>query len=296
MRQNGSTTTLSEQRVPDPAFERVEGALAWARHTLAPSSTAALDAQLLLAHVMDTARVWVLTHPEAPFSREQRSRFVDLIQQRAEGVPVAYLRGWIEWHGLRLDMTPDVLVPRPETELLLERAADLAGRHGWTDLADIGTGSGALAVGLARLLPDAVVQAADISDAALEVAKRNAASHGVADRVSFFLGDLAEPLTRRPDLIVANLPYLSDDMMRDISADVRHEPVTALHAGPTGLELIERLDRQLRVRGWRVPLLLEIDPRLSPDVRTLFAEDADVDIYRDYTGHERIVAVLPRAA
>lgn len=274
----------------------MKAAISWARQVLEPSATAALDSQLLLAHVTGTDRVWVLAHPEAPLSANQRNHYVDLVQQRAEGVPVAYLRGWIEWHGLRFDITRDVLVPRPETELLLERAVDLAGRRRWHDLADIGTGSGALAIGLARLLPDASVQATDISVAALNVAKRNAESNRVTERVEFVLGDLIEPLVKRPDLIVANLPYLSDDMMDDISPDVRHEPLSALHAGHTGLEIIERLDRQLRMRGWRVPLLLEIDPRLSGDARSLFREDADVEIFRDYAGHERIVAVQPHSA
>jgi release factor glutamine methyltransferase len=296
MSPNASTTPLSRQSFGEPKLDGVEGALSWARERLAPSRTGALDAQLLLAHVTGRERVWVLAHPDAPLSRSQQGRFVDLIEQRARGVPVAYLRGWIEWHGLRFDITPDVLVPRPETELLLERAVDLAGKNAWIEVADIGTGSGALAVGLARLLPDARVQATDISAPALRVAKRNAAALGVADRITFFLGDLAERLTRKPDLIVANLPYLSDEMMRDLSADVQSEPVAALHGGATGLEPFERLDRQLRMRGWRVPLLLEIDPRLSGPVQSLFAKEAGVDIFRDYAGHDRIAAVLPPAA
>ncbi len=295
MRQS-SSTTQSDPGNGEPLFERVGGVLAWGRRKLEPSPTAALDAQLLLAHATDTTRVWVLIHPEAPLSRNQRTRYRDLIGRRAEGVPVAYLRGWTEWHSLRLDITRDVLVPRPETELLLERAMDLARRHQWRRVADIGTGSGAVAVALARSLSDAAIQAIDISAAALGVARRNAASHQVADRVQFFLGNLAEPLTERPDLIVANLPYLSDEMMDEVSADVQHEPVIALRAGPSGLELIEQLDCQLRVRGWRVPLLLEIDPRLSRSARTLFADDADVSVFRDYAGHDRIVFVHPHTA
>jgi release factor glutamine methyltransferase len=242
---------------------------------------------------MDTTRVWVLAHPQSPLTREQASRYGELIERRAAGEPVAYLRGWIEWHGLTFDVTPSVLVPRPETELLLEHAVDLARLHAWRALADIGTGSGVLAIGLALALPDARVEAVDVSASALSVASHNAERHGVSDRVTFLLGNLVAPLTAAPDLIVANLPYLSDEMMHTISADVGYEPVTALHAGPTGLELVQRLRDRLHVRGWRVPLLLEIDPRQATAAVALFSADARVDLFRDYAGHDRIVSVFP---
>lgn len=296
MRRNGSTTKPSETESGEPGLECVDGALHWARRQLWPSRTAALDAQVLLAHVAGASRVWVLAHPEARLSEEQVAHYRELIERRATGVPVAYVRGWIEWHGRRFEVTEDVLVPRPETELLLERAVELSRLYRWQAIADIGTGSGVLAVEMAVLLPDATVQATDVSGGALEVARRNAARHGVSDRVRFLVGDLAEPLMDEPDLIVANLPYLSDEMMREIGPDVRHEPPSALHGGPTGLELIERLLQGLRVRGWSVPLLLEIDPRQSHDIPRLFGADVYVEIFSDYAGHNRIVSAFPDGA
>jgi release factor glutamine methyltransferase len=293
MRQSGSTLKVSKQEAGPIDFERVEGALRWARSQLEPSPTAALDAQLLLSDVMSVPRIWVLAHPEAPLSRNQQAHYRSLIERRAGGTPVAYLRGWVEWHGLRFEVTEDVLVPRPETEILLEGAVERAKQVEANAVVDVGTGSGNLAVGLALALPELTVEASDISAAALAVARRNAAHHTVSDRVSFLEGDLIEPMHTRPDLIVANLPYLSDDMMRSVSADVRAEPVSALLAGPTGLELMARLRSQLRMRGWRVPMLLEIDPRESRAARALFREDGVVDIVRDYAGHDRVVMVHP---
>jgi release factor glutamine methyltransferase len=260
---------------------------------LQPSQTAALDAQLLLAHVLSRPRVWVLSHPDAPMGERHRSAFGALIERRSSGEPVAYLRGWVEWHGLRFDVSPDVLIPRPETELLLERAAELASRDGWSSIADIGTGSGAVAVGLATMLPDARIQATDTSAAALAVARGNAERNDVAARVTFSQGDLIEPLREPPDLIVANLPYLSDEMMDSLDVDVRHEPATALHGGSDGLQLLRRLRDSIRIRGWHVPLLLEYDPRQSDSVRSLFRHDGQVEIFRDYAGHDRMVWVQP---
>lgn len=267
-------------------------ALAWARARLAPSESASLDAQLLLGHAAGMTRAGVLARREAMLTADAEGRFRELVERRASGVPVAYLRGWIEWYGRVFDITEDVLVPRPETELVLERAVALAREMGARTLADIGTGSGVLAIGLALQLPAARVYGVDVSAGALSVAARNAARHEIADRVLLLQGDLVEPLPQCPDLVVANLPYLSDEMMTEIGADVRHEPDLALRGGTTGLELVERLRNGLRVRGWRVPLVLEIDPRQSPDVPALFPEH-HVDITADYAGRDRVVTVLP---
>lgn len=293
MRRSASTTKESEPDTTSARVERVEDALRWGRSQLEPSRTSALDAQLLLAEVLARSRVWVLSHPDVPLASDEYDRFRALIRRRAAGEPVGYLRGWVEWHGLQLDVTPDVLIPRPETELLLEEAARLAAERGWNALADIGAGSGALAIGLAALLPPARIWATDISAAALAVARRNAERSGVQDRVVLLQGDLIEPLELKPELLVGNLPYLSDEMMEALDADVRHEPVSALHGGSDGLVLVRRLRDALHMRGWRVPLLLEIDPRQSAAARLLFREDGQVEILRDYAGHDRIVRVLP---
>lgn len=211
-------------------------------------------------------------------------------------MPVAYIRGWIEWYGMTLEVTPDVLIPRPDSEVLLEEALRIGRERGARVVADIGTGSGALAIALATSLPEAQVVATDKSSAALSVARRNAARHGLEDRVELLEGDLLEPVTGCPDLLVANLPYLSDEMMNEIDADVRHEPETALRGGPTGLELYGRLLDQLSGREWAPPLVLEIDPRQASLTGPLVHRDfprADVRLVPDLAGRSRVLVVLP---
>jgi release factor glutamine methyltransferase len=226
----------------------------------------------------------------------QLAAYLSLIERRAQGEPVAYLRGHVEWRGLRLEVSPAVLVPRPETELLAEQAIDLTRERELWLLADIGTGSGAIAIALALADPDYRVYAVDYSQEALAVARCNAIHHGVDDRVQLLHGDLLQPLPVRPDLLVANLPYLSDEMMASLPADVRHEPSRALHAGPSGIELYSRLLRQLADHAWAIPLLLEIDPRQVTAMRSLVRgrfPGASFDILPDYAGHDRIMVIRP---
>jgi release factor glutamine methyltransferase len=198
--------------------------------------------------------------------------------------------------GLELDVTPDVLVPRPETELVLERALVLARERGATVLADVGTGSGAIAIALALADPDNRVYATDSSEAALSVGRRNIEKHGVAGRVHLLAGNLLAPIAERPELIVANLPYLSDEMMATMDQDVLHEPVLALHGGRTGLEPYRELFRQMVEREWMVPAVLEIDPRQAGEMRMLAGEffcGGNVEVERDYAGHDRIAVIEP---
>jgi release factor glutamine methyltransferase len=206
---------------------------------------------------------------------------------------VAYLRDYVEWLGMMLRISPDVLVPRPETELLAEEAIRIARERRLTACADIGTGSGCIAIALARALPEARVQATDISPAALEVARMNAAALGVSERISLGPGPLLAPLTREPQLITANLPYLSDEMMRHLPQDVRHEPVLALHGGRDGLELYAGLVDEMHERRWRPALLLEIDPRQAGTALRLLRDRGlrDVRILGDYAGLDRIIVV-----
>jgi release factor glutamine methyltransferase len=218
----------------------------------------------------------------------QLERFRALVDRRRAGEPIAYLRGFVEWYGMELEVTRDVLIPRPETELLLEHALVLARETGARRLVDLGTGSGAVAVALAKTRPDADVVALDVNAEALAVARRNAVRHGVGHRISFLLSHLISSLTTPPDLIVANLPYLSDEMMGELGPEVRSEPRLALHGGRTGLELYGTLLEQLDDRGWSPSLALEIDPRQADLVRALWA-DRDPRIELDYAGRERIV-------
>jgi release factor glutamine methyltransferase len=217
-----------------------------------------------------------------------------MIARRATGVPVAYLRGYCEWFGLKLSMTPDVLVPRPETELLVEAAIHLARNSKAHCLVDVGTGSGAIAIQLARSLPNATIVGIDTSSRALDVARHNGASLGVSDRIVWLEGNLLEPLVTAPDMIVANLPYLSDGSMRELDRDVRHEPLSALYGGPDGLDLYRELFQQRRDRGWHGPVVMEIDPRQATNLTTLVQEtfsEANVRVHQDYAGRDRIVVV-----
>jgi release factor glutamine methyltransferase len=272
----------------------VGSALRWGREQLQPSSTASLDAQLLLGHVLHRERSWILAHHDEPLSEEAVAEYRQLISRRARGVPVAYLRGYIEWSGLKLKVTPDVLVPRPETELLVEEAVAIARSRRARRVVDVGTGSGAIAIALARCLPDAGIIGIDLSPQALEIARYNARSTGTDDRITWMQGDLLQPLTSQPDLLVANLPYLSEGMMLDLPIDVRHEPALALGGGETGLELYRNLFEQRRDRGWSTPAVVEIDPRQSsPLTAMLCSEFSETELYvrPDYAGLDRVAVV-----
>jgi release factor glutamine methyltransferase len=250
----------------------------------------------LLAHVIKRERSWLFGHGEESVPSDVVRRYRAMIERRRTGEPVAYIRGFVEWFGVTLAVTPAVLVPRPETELLVERAAVLAHDAGARTAADVGTGSGAVAIGLALSMTDLYVTAIDISDAALAVAEQNVAACGVDDRIFLLQGDLLDPLREPPDLIAANLPYLSTAMWDEVDADVRHEPRISLVAGATGLELYDRLLRDMDCRGWVVPTVLEIDPRQEGAalhmVQTLLPE-VPVTIERDYAGLARMVVIVP---
>ncbi|NDC62764.1 MAG: peptide chain release factor N(5)-glutamine methyltransferase, partial [Planctomycetia bacterium] len=208
------------------------------------SDSPRLDAEVLLAHVRGCQRIELYTAFDTPVDEGQRGRFRDLVRRRGEGEPVAYLVGSREFFSLSFDVGPAVLVPRPETEGLVVRVLDLCRPLAAPRIADVGTGSGAVAITLAKHLPQAAVVATDISPEALEVARSNAMRHGVADRIDFVGCDLLDdPRTAGPwDVIVSNPPYVRDDEFDHLPRDVRiHEPRTALVAGPTGVEVIARL-------------------------------------------------------
>ena len=194
----------------------------------------------------------------------ERGRFRDLVKRRGEGEPVAYLVGSREFFSLPFQVSPAVLVPRPETEGLVVRVLDLSRSLAAPRIADVGTGSGAIAVTLAKHLPQAVVTATDISPEALHVARANASRHGVEDRVRLLCCDLLDdPQASGPwDVIVSNPPYVREDEFESLPRDVRlHEPRTALVSGPTGVEVVARLAAvaagRLESGGW---LVVEVGP------------------------------------
>ena len=235
-------------------------------------------------------RAWLLTHPEAELTVEQAANFEGWVQRRARQEPVQYILGETEFYGLALRVTPDVLIPRPETEHWVEAALERLRPDTEVRICDVGTGSGAIAVALAHALPRAEVTALDISAAALEIAKENAARHGVAGRVRFVESDLLSAVRgERFDVVVSNPPYVRDDEV--LETQVREfEPRAALFAGPTGLEVYERLipeAREALVPGrW---LLMEIGHG---------QRDALANLLRDWDGVEFVADLqgIPRVA
>jgi release factor glutamine methyltransferase len=244
------------------------------------SDTPRLDAELLLADARSCERIELYAAYREEVDEDSRARFRELVRQRAGGTPVAYLLGRREFYSLSFHVTPDVLIPRPETEFvvveLLDRAVEYTPEDGRLRIADVGTGSGILAVCVAKHLTACRVAAIDISPRALDVARQNAARHGVSDRIDFIEGDLLEGLAEaeRFDFIVSNPPYVSQAEFEQLAPDVRlHEPRVALLAGATGLEVIARLvpqaARRLVPGGW---LILEISPMIEAQVSSLIAE------------------------
>lgn len=194
------------------------------------------EARLLLCHVLGASHAELEAHAEAKVSLHDTARFHELAARRATGEPLAYLTGHREFYGLDFQVTPAVLIPREETELLVDVARETSARR----ILDLGTGSGCLAIAVAKHLPQAEVTAVDASVAALEVARENAARHGVA--VRFLQGDWFAPLAgERFELILANPPYVAEDDAHLSQGDVRFEPRSALAAGPDGLNDIRRI-------------------------------------------------------
>ncbi|HTA86710.1 MAG TPA: peptide chain release factor N(5)-glutamine methyltransferase [Silvibacterium sp.] len=217
------------------------------------------DAELLLMHAIGRDRAYLLTHPEAQLTSEQAAVYEEWLARRERHEPIQYIIGEQEFFGLRLRVTPDVLIPRPETEHLVEAALERMERNAPLRIADIGTGSGAIAVALAHALPMAHLTALDISPAALAVARSNAETHSVSGHIRFCESDLLEAVAGESfDMIVSNPPYVAENEI--LEPQVRdYEPTSALFAGATGLDVYERLIPQaqaaLKPGGW---LLLEI--------------------------------------
>src|SRR5262245_53004197 len=207
------------------------------------SESPRLEAQVLLAHVLGCRRIELYTRTEEEPTAEQRAAFKALIKQRVEGTPVAYLVGQRDFYSLAFEVNPSVLIPRPETELLVVECLDLIRGKYAPRVLDVGTGSGNIAVSIAHEHKTAQVTAIDICPEALAVARRNAERHGVADRVRFLEGDLFAPLPGEHfDVIVSNPPYVSQADFDRLSPDVKgHEPRLALLAGPEGLDTYRRL-------------------------------------------------------
>lgn len=258
----------------------------------AGAASARLDAQVLLAHVLKCDRVHLYTHFDKPLAADELAAFRELIKRRLAGEPIAYVVGEKEFWSLPLAVDSRVLVPRPDTEVLVQVALDLARRSEPIYIADIGTGSGAIAIALARELPNAQVIASDVSGGALEVAAANAMRHGVDERIKLVMGDLMNglPPTAQFHLLVANLPYIPAGDIATLSPDVRHEPRAALDGGPDGLDLVRRLigDAPSRIiAGGHI--VLEHAPDQAQTVAGMLADEFDDVITRkDLAGRARV--------
>ena len=253
-----------------------------------------LTAEVLLAHVLRVDKAFLYAHPEEELSAALGQRLAEWVERRCEGVPTQYLTGVQEFFGLEFEVTPDVLIPRPETEHLVEEVLAHAGPG--DRIVDVGTGSGAIAISIKKKQPAASVAASDVSPAALRVAARNARRHGVS--IDFFAGDLAAAL--RPasvDLLISNPPYVPLADLPGLQRELRAEPPTALFGGEDGLEAYRRLVPEaaavLRPGG---RLLLELGYHIRPAVEAMLP-DADwepPEVKPDLAGLDRVLTARRR--
>jgi release factor glutamine methyltransferase len=269
-------------------------AAAAAAGRLGSSPSPRLDAELLLAHSLRVRRLDLYLQTERRLDPAEAAAFEQLLRARQTGAPIAYLVGRKEFMGLNLEVTPDVLIPRPETECLVEAVLEWARGSQVRRVADIGTGSGAIALALAHYLPEVRVEATDVSPAALAVAARNAERLGLAGRVCFREGDLLTPLSEPVEVLAANLPYVSDRDWADLPASVRdHEPAAALRGGEDGLAVYRRLLPAVpRVLNRGGVVALELDPRQRGALTALVAEHlqpAQLEVLADLSGRDRVI-------
>ncbi|MDR1140999.1 MAG: peptide chain release factor N(5)-glutamine methyltransferase [Planctomycetaceae bacterium] len=259
-----------------------------------------LDAEILLSAAMKVKRIELYTNFETEPNESHRTLFRELVKRHAMGEPVAYLVGFKEFYSIPLKVDPNVLIPRPETELLVLETLDILktfSADSYPVVCDVGTGSGAIAIAVAKNLPAPVKQTTTIVaiDNSLEVfsiAKLNALSNEVADRIEFCCSDLLAEVTETFDVIVGNLPYISQSEYEILPKEVKNfEPQQALLAGRNGTEIIERLTTQLpqklKPNG---SVLLECSPMIAESVAAFFADWNNVQIIKDNAGHQRLVS------
>lgn len=260
------------------------------------SESPRLEAEVLLASAKGCERIMLYAAFDEVVSDELRGKFRDLVKRRAEGTPVAYLVGKKEFYSLSLRVTSDVLIPRPETESVVVETLDaIKGSGEGASVADVGTGSGAIAIAVAKHAPHVRITAIDISLPTLEIAKANAAQHGVAERIEFVEGDLLAGLPPEPRfaVIASNPPYVSESEYEQLAPQIKnHEPRQALIAGPTGTEVIQRLIPQAAERllpgGW---LIIELSPMIASRVVELIAADGRYEratLIKDLAGLARV--------
>jgi release factor glutamine methyltransferase len=267
-------------------------ALTQARRFLADAGIddASLEGEILLRHVLGIDRTRFFSDLDGDVSLFQEEELNSLVERRLRGEPSAYITGHREFYGLDFIIDRHVLIPRPETELIVEKAISLCQNHAVSTIADIGTGCGAIAVSLAVNLPVVTIYATDISVPALKIAGQNCVKHGVKDRIILLQGDLLEPLPAPVDMIVANLPYVSQ---ADLTSGA--EPEMALNGGEKGLDTINVLCQQAGEKLYdKGILLLEVGQGQADAVRSVLHNtflSASIEIDRDLAGIERVVSL-----
>ena len=257
-----------------------------------------MNAELLIMFTLDCDRAYLYAHPERELTSDETRRYDEALARRATGMPAQYITGHQEFWGMDLIVSPAVLIPRPETEHVLEAVLPLVQSQS-TDLrpsspvriVDVGTGSGAIAIALAKELPTAEIHGTDISPEALEVARANAARHNLASRIEFRQSDLLEGFSPASfDFVVSNPPYVGESEEESVQLEVRRfEPRNAVFAGPTGLEIIDRLIPQaqtaLKPGGW---LVFEVSGSIADRVQALLSSWSEFEIRNDLQGIARV--------
>jgi len=254
--------------------------------------TPRLDAEVLLAHALNCRRLKLYTDAEKILSAAEVERYKNFVALRAEKIPVAYLTGNKEFFGLNFFVNKNVLIPRPDTEILTQLVIENLG--GEKIFADLGTGSGAIAISVCKFVKNSVGFAVDISENALEVAKFNAKKFGVDDRIKFFCGNLFEPLAgKKFNAIISNPPYIPTGDLKNLQAEVQKEPTTALDGGEDGLnfyrKIISAAPEFLFENGF---LAVEVGINQADEVKKFFDENnfVEVEIFQDLAGLDRVVA------
>lgn len=259
--------------------------------------TARLDAEVLLAYVLNSRRLALYVHVAKELTDEQIKRYENLIHRRLDRVPVAYLVGHKEFMGLNFAVTPDVLIPRPDTEVLaqgvIEHLQDFSGRA--IKIADIGTGSGAICISILKFLDNAIAEAVDVSEKALDIARFNAEKFNVTDRIIFHEGSLFEPLAgKKFDVVISNPPYVLSEDLDNLQPEIYREPRIALDGGKDGLnfyrEIIDAAPNFLNEDGF---LALEVGANQADAVIKLINDGGAfsyTQIWKDLSNIERVVA------
>ena len=271
-------------------------ALSQARKILAENKIddASIEGEILLRHMLGITRAQLFASLDNDISDAQLDDFMKLVARRVNGEPTAYITGHREFYGLDFTVNQYVLIPRPETELLVDKVISLCRKHSYSKIADIGTGCGAIAVSLAVNLPSVEIYATDISAAALEVARQNCMKHGVAGRITLLTGDLLESIPEAVDLIIANMPYVRASDIPS-KGPLSFEPRLALDGGEKGLDKIRLLCHQAGKKlKDKASLLLEIGQGQAGEVVSILHNmfpQASIGVEKDLSGIIRIVCL-----